>query len=213
MKDDKVKKAKKMISVIAFTVIAVIGLALYFFVIPAVKKVYTTKDEFEEKKLHYENLKDDAANAKIYADLLVNINDNKELLENALIKKGSEVSFIERLEAVAQEVGNEIEIEHRVTTPEKIKISPEDQSAEAIEEQKKQEELEASRVLLMVNIKGNYRTFLEFLYKIENMPNVFRIDSIEVSKGSKAGKYFMEEEYPPDYTEGNILISFIPAKK
>ena len=137
-----------------------------FFVIPAVKKVYATKDDFEEKKLHYENLRNDAANAKSYADLLVNINDNKDLLENALIKKGAEVSFIEKLEGVAKEVGNEIEIEHRKTTPKKIKISPKDQSIEALAEAKKQEKAEASKVQLMVEVRGNYRTFLEFLYKI-----------------------------------------------
>ncbi len=50
-----------------------------FFVIPAVKKVYATKDDFEEKKLHYENLRNDAANAKSYADLLVNINGGFQL--------------------------------------------------------------------------------------------------------------------------------------
>jgi len=210
---DKVQKAKKVVSVIAISMIVVIGLAIYFFAIPAVKKVYTIKDEFEEKKLHYENLRNDAANAESYADLLVNINDNKDLLENALIKKGAEVSFIEKLEGVAQEVGNEIEIEHRKATPKKIKRSPEDQSAEAIAEAKKQEKNEASRVLLMVQVKGNYRTFLEFLYKLENMPYVFEIESIEISKGSRSGKLFLSEEQTPDYTEGNILISFIPSKK
>ena len=212
MDSEKVKKAKKTVSLIATAMVIVTGLMVYFVIIPSVKKVYGTKDEFEEKKIHYDNLKKDAANAQSYADLLVNINNNKELLENSLIEKGDEVLFIEKLEGVADDVGNEIEIEHRKPSPKQIKIAPEDQSAEAIEEQKRQEELEATRVLLLVKVKGNYRTFLEFLYKVENMPYIFEIDSIEVTKGSRKGKLILGEERPPDYTEGEVLISFIPVK-
>jgi Tfp pilus assembly protein PilO len=214
MDGDLVKKAKKIIYTTAFAMVAVIGLATYFFVIPSIKKAFETKDEFEEKKLIFEGLKDDAANSQNYDDLLENIKENQALLENALIEKGDEVIFIEKIESVAEEVGSKIEIEYLKATPKRVKIAPADQSAEALAQQKEQEKQDANRVVLMLKIDGNYRSFLEFLYKIENMPYVFRVESVEIGKGSKSGTMKLgEESEPPDFTQGNVLISFIPAEK
>jgi len=213
MDGDLVKKAKKIIYTTAFAMVVVIGLATYFFVIPSIKKAFENKDEFEEKKLILEGLKDDAANSQNYDDLLENIKENQALLENALIEKGDEVIFIEKIESVAEEVGSEIEIEYLKATPQRAKITPADQSAEALAQQKEQEKQNANKVVLMLKVKGNYRSFLEFLYKIENMPYIFQIESVEVGKGSKSGSLVWDEENPPDYTQGGVLISFIPAAK
>lgn len=204
-------KTKKLIYLVLFLTIATVGLAVFFAVRPTIKKVYVVKDEFEERKLQFEITRKGAANAKSYEDLLVNIKNNEELLENALIKKGVEVEFIEKVEAIASDVGNEVEIEHVETDKKKKVVSANaDQSAEAIEQRKQEELKEQSRIGLVVTAKGNYKNFLEFLYKLENMPNVFEVDSVSVVKGSSRGRLVVDEGEAPDYTEGSVYISFIP---
>lgn len=204
-------KTKKLIYLVFFLTIVTVGLVVFFAVRPTIKKVYTVKDEFEEQKLQFELVRKGAANAKSYEDLLVNIKNNEDLLENALIKKGVEVDFIKKIEAIASDVGNEVEIEHVKTDKKKEIVSANaDQSEEAIKQRKQNELREQSRIGLIVTAKGNYKNFLEFLYKLENMPNVFEIDSVSIIKNRSKGRFTMEEKVALDYTEGNIFISFIP---
>lgn len=214
MESDGANKTKKLVYIALLVVVVAIGLAVFFAAIPGVEKVYTTKDEFEEQKLKHELVRKDAANAKSYADLLVNIKNNQDLLENALIKEGAEVEFIKKIENIANDVGNEVEIEHKEIEVKRVRTpTSADQSAEEIARQKKEAERAKNKIGLLVTVKGNYRNFLEFLYKLENMPNVFEIESVVVGKGRSMGSLVLGEDKAPEYTEGSILISFNPVNQ
>ncbi len=209
---DEISKTKKVIFTTLLVMCAAIGLVMFFVIIPSINKVYSSKDEFEEDKLHFESIKQDAAKAKSYSDLLVNIKDNEDLLENALIKSGAEVMFIERIEAIGGEAGNDVEIKYQTADPKRAKVSAIGQDKKAIEEQKRQEQLEKSRINLLVTTKGNYRSFLKFIYKLENLPYVFQIESVVIDKSRRSKGLVSDEDRLPSYTEGKILISFIPVK-
>lgn len=214
MDEENKIEIKKLICIVLSVVIVAVGLTILFVILPFIEKVHMVKDDLEEEKLVFNLMKDDVTRAESYSGLLVNIKENEDLLENALIKKDEEVAFIKRIEEIARQVGGEILIEPHTVSPKKEKVSILDQSQEAIEERKQEEELKKSRVYLMINIKGNYRTFLEFMYKFENMPYVFDIKSVLVDKGGGTrGSLLNDKEDPLDHTEGHILISFLSVNQ
>ncbi|MEA1925775.1 MAG: hypothetical protein U9M90_00815 [Patescibacteria group bacterium] len=209
---DETGKTKKIIFITLLVMCAVVGLVMFFVIIPSINKMYSSKDELEENKLHFESIKQDVAKEKSYSDLLINIKNNENLLENALIKSGAEVAFIEKIEAIGSEAGNGVEIKYQKIEPKRVKVSVVKQDKETIEKQKRQEQLEKSRINLLITVKGDYGSFLEFIYKLENLPHVFKIESVMIDKGSRSRILTSNEDRLPNYTEGKILISFIPAK-
>ena len=73
-------------------------------------------------------------------------------------------------------------------------------------------EKEKRKVRLALEVRGNYKQFSEFLYKLENMTYVFQIESISVGNSSDrfSSSLRATEEVPIDFTISQIILSFTP---
>lgn len=210
---EALSKTKKIIYTSLALTMAILACLVVFVVVPMVEKAYTAKDEFEIKKLQFEAIRADANDAKRFTDLVASLGEDQELVEKAAIREDSIVGFIEEIELIAFNVGNEIEIVHKkseITRRKAPSILPTDPEQE--KKQKEEEEREKNAVKLELIVMGNYKQFLGFFYKLENMTYVFNIESFKVVKARNSRASRDMEEVPPDHTEGRIVISFIPKE-
>ena len=213
MNNDNAKKSKRVLMIAIIGIILMVFSLIFFVIKPIVKDVYKTRDGFEEDKIKFEIIKKDAAQSNIFVELVDNLGKDQKLVENALIKKDSIVIFIQDIESIAKEIGNKVNISQISTSKSSNAVA----STETEEEKKKRLEdvaKEKNKVRLSLEISGNYKRFLEFLYKLENMTYIFEIESIEISNFS--GRYNNElkasEEAPVDFTIGTIVLSFTPKE-
>lgn len=210
MNDVNVKKTKQVLVISIFAIVAMVGSLIFFVITPIVKSVYQIKDGFEEDKLKFEIIKEDAVQSHVFVELVENLGKDQELVENALIKKDSIIVFIQDTEKISKEVGNEVSISQISTA--KTQKAASNETAEAAKLRLEKEAAEKNKVGLALKVSGNYRQFLEFLYKLENMTYIFEIESIEI--GNSSNRYGAElkaaEEAPIDFTVANVIISFTP---
>lgn len=210
MNDVNVKKTKQVLVISIFAIVAMVGSLIFFVITPIVKSVYQIKDGFEEDKLKFEIIKEDAVQSHVFVELVENLGKDQELVENALIKKDSIIVFIQDTEKISKEVGNEVSISQISTA--KVQKAASNETAEAAKLRLEKEAAEKNKVGLALKVSGNYRQFLEFLYKLENMTYIFEIESIEI--GNSSNRYGAElkaaEEAPIDFTVANVIISFTP---
>ncbi len=212
MNSSSVKKSKQVLVISIISIIVMVISLVLFVISPIVESVYQTKDDFEEDKMKFEIIKKDAVQSQVFVELVDNLGKDQKLVENALIKKDSIVIFIQDTEKISKEVGNSVNISQisAVKASKAASSETEEDKAKRLAELAK----EKNKVRLSLEITGNYKQFLEFLYKLENMTYVFEIESIEV--GNSSNKYISElkatEEYPVDFTIGKVTLSFTPKE-
>lgn len=204
---------KIVLVVIALVITLVVAALVFFLAIPRAKKVYEARDNFEEQKLRFDIIKKDTLKSREYAELIANLKEEQNLLEKALIQKDNEVGFIEEIEGVADQVGNSVKIDYIPYV--KKKVAPSVFADQAtLEKQEQEEELEKKKVKLKLEVKGNYQQFLQFFYRLENLPFVFYVDSIYVvgSGQQQEGQLVQkgEEKLSSDHTTTEIKIHFTP---
>lgn len=210
MNKDSNKKSKQILIISIIITIGVIISLIFFIIKPIVVGVYKTKDVFEEDKLKLEIIKKDAMQSHVFIELVDNLGRDQKLVENALIEKDSIVIFIQDVEKIAKEVGNEVGIAQLATV--KTKKTASDETKQKATENSKESATEKNKVRLELEVKGNYRQFSEFLYKLENMTYVFQVEALEVTNSSDrlGSSLRATEELPIDFTTGKIVLSFIP---
>jgi len=204
------KKSKQMLIGTIFFIVAVVFALLFFVVNPIIKDVYTTRDQFEEDKIEFKAIKKDADQSHVFVDLVENLGKDQELVENALIKKESVVLFIQDIEKISRELGNEVQIAQ--LPAQKAQKAPSQETPEQKKARLALIEVEKKKVRLSLKVEGNYKNFLRFLYKLENMTYVFKVDSINIGNASdRFGDTLKStEENPIDFTVGKIAVSFTP---
>jgi hypothetical protein len=206
-------KTKKIVFGALALMVVVLACSIIFLVFPMVKKVYENKDGFEEKKLEFDAIRKDAAEAKKFSDLVSDLGQGQELVEKAVINEDSIVEIIREIEGISMEVGNEIEIVHKKVVSKRSAPSVLNPDPEAEKARKEAEQREKNTVRLEVIVHGNYKQFLAFFYKLENMTYVFNIESFKViGSRSSAGILSKDEDVPLDWTKGSVVVSFVPKK-
>ncbi len=213
MNNNSVKKSKQVLVIAIFAILVMVVSLVFFVITPIIKSVYQTKDAFEEDKIKFETIKKDAIQSQVFVELVDNLGKDQKLVENALIKKDSIVVFIQDVEEISKEVGNNVSIS-QISSIKAQKVAS-TETEEAAQERMAQLQKEKNKVRLSLEIGGSYKQFLEFLYKLESMTYIFEIESISV--GNSSSKYNFEmkstEEVPVDFTVGNIILSFTPKEE
>ena len=199
-------KIKNSIYLTLFLVLIIIVFLFVFVLVPSVKKAYSTKDELDHKKLQFERMQGDAVKAKEYSELVAGLQEEEEMLGRAIIKREDIVSFFKELELISERSGNSISISHvkEVGTPKEL----EDPTLTNVERAQKEAILK-NTVRLLIVVEGNYRQFLDFFYKVNNMPYIFDIQSVSVKSAEQANVLVDVDQIVSDYTNAEIKISFI----
>lgn len=187
---------------IAVGYLLVVSILIYLLGIPFLNKIKNKTDNIQQRLL--DNQLDEAKLNKIndleeqYAYL-----ENKEGALEVILDSQEEVSFIERLENLATETGNTM----------KLSVVEQDSSSKTKNTQSvKKKENEKTSVMdsltydkylsFQINLKGDYASFLQFLYRLENSPNYVNIISLEVKK-----EEVREESNGDTHRFGDIFIA------
>jgi len=187
-------------------VIVVLVVLVVFIVKPNIESAYRKKDELDQKKLQLQSMQKDAIKAREFSNLVAGLKAEAEVFEKAIIKRDSMVSFFKELELISERAGNKISISHlEVTEQMKKAIDPNLTNVERARE----EALLKNTIRLLITVEGGYQQFLEFFYKVNNMPYVFDVGSVEIKNARQANVMLDEGENKAKYTRAEITISFI----
>lgn len=172
------EKRKIWITVLGY--VALVFAFFYFGVVALIGKIRMNSDEVQ-KRLIDEEVKE-AKLAKI-PEMERNHEAFGEKDLKAVLASEREIDFIKKLESLAEETGNEID----------LKIKENDDQKEASKLPKKDADKEEiknnlpsdSYLVMLINLEGNYSGLVNFIHKLENAENYVNIVSIE-SKKEKA---------------------------
>jgi hypothetical protein len=172
------KKHNILVSVSGF---CVLFLLLIFFVIrPLESKIQSSFVEIQKKII------DDGLNvARIQKipemnRVETNFSENKDNL-NVILSSGDEVDCIKRLEALANETGNKIDLKIDEAVPGSNVKAP---VAKKDPEDIKSNLTYSKFISLQINLEGDYEQMINFVKKIENMGYYINILSLESVKFS-----------------------------
>jgi len=161
-----------------------IGVSGYFVVVPLLKKITERRDEIEENRLKQEIKKQRLEELPRLAKQYTEISNQQKKLD-VLLERQQAVVLIERLEELAKNTENEIQ----------IVVQEDAQSKKAVESKSKN----APKVLALVDtlpskdflrlkitLTGNYAGAFKFIYSLEALE--YYADVVEISIGQAKGK-------------------------
>lgn len=199
-------------------------LLVIFLAVPFTKKLYTSKDELELEKLTLNEIKNDFSQQDKYKNLRESIDKSKALLETAILKESTVVTFIESLERTAKDTGNQITIAP-YTPPKQKKTATEDSPAPAKTDADKSAATSAATnkntanenkagQYFQLTVRGGYSQLLSYLAKLESMGYLFKIESLDAKTSAGVNNVSLvnlqdqgkEEDAGP--LETKIIISF-----
>ncbi len=193
--DIKAGRQKTLLTFFSFSILSI--LLIYFLVIPITRKVYQQKDFLEEAKL---TLSRDQENIDEYRSDLEYLENNSFLNEGLEVNENNRVELIEFLEEIAKKESLELKIETFGVT---------------INRNVKSENNGVGKTILKLSLRGDYESFLVFVYQLQNSKYIVNIDKLIVEDFDEAKmrnikKDFLPEELPE--IEGEIVISFNEQK-
>lgn len=186
-------------------VVATAGLIVF----PMMKKLYAKKGSLEEKNNFSQNIKADLLRERDYDAFRKNMDDQKTIIDSAMIDKELVVSLIEKIEKIAHESGNEISI-NQYQPPKKKKKTADEM---AVDSQNTPQEADTNKKMnfLQIDLFGDYGNFLHFLHKLENMDYALRVDYLQTKVREKKIMN-LEETAKNGSLESKIIIGFDIAK-
>lgn len=194
------KKYKSWISGLLF--VLVVAGAIVFIAKPLVARIVAISDEIQKKAI--DNQINQARIAKIpemKAQHELFASEAERL--NVVVDAGSEVDFIKRLELLAEETGNKIDlkIDEEAATQKGAKavakkessdttVTEKDASGSATKAKKDLEDIKANLpsafyLMLHINLEGNYAGFMNFLRQLENFNYYANVVSLNLVKAEK----------------------------
>ncbi len=171
------KKQREFIAVTLFFL--VLGVVGYFAVVPLLKKITATKDAIEENKIKQEMKKQRLQELPKIAQQYDEVNRQQKKID-ILLDKQQAVVLIERLEGLAQETNNKIQIvaqedpQSKKTAESKSKTAP--KVIALIDTLPRKDYLK-----LKVTLTGDYNGVLKFIHSLESLEHY--ADIIELNIG------------------------------
>ena len=187
---------------IILTAYALVAAALvYFLVIPLVAGIRSKSDDIQEKMIDSQINQSRLSNIPQMEKDYAAFQDKKDLF-NVVLNANDEVSFIKKLESLAQETGNAITLQVDNTNQ---------KPAVATNVKKKdlgiKDSLSYSNyVSMQINLTGNYAGLVNFMHKLENDDHYVNIISMDLSKTTQT-----EEGNAPAQTQSSGFGVFAPS--
>ncbi|MDO9231338.1 MAG: hypothetical protein Q7U36_02510 [bacterium] len=208
------KKNKLMLITLGYAVI--FSVVVYFLVLPLVAKTKLTSTQIQEKivdqKIEDTKLSNLPQMNKDWEDFKAQKNSVEVILS-----PGSEISFIESIDSIAQKSGNliDLKIGDQVDPKEVEKIKA---SAKKNKEQKgvMDEIVYTSYFPMQINLRGDYQSLLNFVHMLENghfYVNVISINSKKqtVDNTSSNTSMFSSEKEKEKNNAKETIVSAINA--
>jgi DNA-binding protein H-NS len=206
----QIKLRENLIIIVVLIAAIVIVVAGFLLIKPLVIKVFETKDELESKKLIRDKISRQAENILELKQQQEDYNTYWNLIDQALIKSDEEIELIRALEDKAK--SSEMEITIKPYTPPKKKKSP--GSIAMKKENVSSSTTAGKRTYLAIALQGDYYDFLTYLYCLENMKFVFKIEALDIKSverqlvSSSSKPSLKTIPAPSGQIQANVLISY-----
>lgn len=171
---------KNKLSIIIISYLIVFGLLIYFAARPLVKRIESVSSQIQEKIVD-QKIEDERLNSLPQMEKDWEYFESQKGVADVMLSPGSEISFIESIDSVAQKSGNvmDLKIGDQVDPKEIAKIKA--GAKKSKEEKGIMDEINYNNYFPMqINIRGDYSNLVNFLHMIENehfYVNIIGIDS------------------------------------
>ncbi|MFZ2192758.1 MAG: hypothetical protein WAV31_00755 [Candidatus Moraniibacteriota bacterium] len=178
------KKYKSLVYIFVFIVFAI---PLFYFVTTLLfKNIQSRADKIQEKIIDNSLEKQKIEKIPQMEEINAEFEKNKDAI-NSILNVSENVGFIEYIEKLAENTGNEITIEmidSNGNTKVNTKVSSKSLSSKGKEVEKSLEEKLTYRnyFSMQINLTGDYPKLLNFVHKLENSQNYVNIIALNVKK-------------------------------
>lgn len=168
------KKHKFWLSIMSYALF--LALVFLFGIHPLVKKIVITSDAIQEKIINDEI--DQARIAKIpeMENALQSFNDKENDL-NVILSENSEIDFIKKLEVMAENTNNKIDLKIDEKNP-NVAVAAKSKDRESIINTFPSNKY----IVAQINLEGGYSELINFIHKLENFSYYVSIISIDAIK-------------------------------
>jgi hypothetical protein len=172
------KRYKFYLNISIFAIL--LGVGLFFGASWLVKKIKTTADLIQERII------DDEINQMRIAKIpemesVQQLFNEKESDFNVILDENSEVDFIKKLESLAENTGNRINL--KILEGEKKDTAPAVKGAKEKSGEEIKKNLASDKyIIIQINLEGDYMKLLNFIHKLETFNYYANIVSIDVVK-------------------------------
>jgi hypothetical protein len=155
--------------------LAVLVLVLFFAILPLQKSIQKNSDEIQMKIIDDNISKSRISKIPEMEKVEASFAENKENL-NIILNSNNEVDFIKKIEALAEETGNKIDL--TIDDPASKNQKP---AAVSKDQADIKNNLPYSKYLsIQINLEGDYAGTLNFIHKLENMNYYVNIISLNM---------------------------------
>lgn len=168
--------------------VATAVLILVFVVRPLIQRIEANSEEVQKKIIDDEINLAKIAKLPEAREIHENFDQEKQNL-NVIIDSDREVNFIEKMEALAEETGNKIELKitENYTSEQVNKNSTSGKDKKEIDDIRSK--LPYNKYLVMqVNLTGDYGNLVNFVYKLENFDYYVNLLSLSLSKETQGSE-------------------------
>lgn len=174
------QKKREIITV--FVYISAIAALSYFFVLPLLSRISSTKDQIQEENIKQEIKQQQISELPKMENQYAILQDNEKLVD-VLLDKNDAIVLIERLEKLAQDSGNEIAISiqdvaiQKNTPPAKVAQSKTNTDDELIRGLPSTDYLQ-----MKITLTGNYNAIVKFTQSLESFEYYCDIVAIQIKQ-------------------------------
>lgn len=177
-------------------ILALFAAALFFLAIsPLIRKTRAVADLIQEKIIDSQVSQSRISKIPEMKDAQ-NLIQEKEASFKVILDENNEVDFIKKLEAMADETGNKIELKitdnpaaAKTGAQPQAPIRPEAANNKKIDPDDIMANLPYDKyIVVQINLEGNYPQLLNFVHKLENMDYYVNVISISAKKSAREQK-------------------------
>ena len=215
-----IKKFDKKICLLALAALAVAGFLIWLAFCWQLEKIRNISDDIQKKQLDSQVQQERRQGILALGKELGDVEKNQREMGVMLADKEDAVPFLEALEALATETGNSIKISvfdlSKMKSPTVKKPAAAESDAESTKDIQKEAQAQkkadpksakqdfSDQMGFSVELTGEYRSLVDFLTKLENVPYFVRVYNFQIKKSTPQSQTQAGQSPPPNAENKNI---------
>lgn len=172
-----IQKQKELVVISAY--IIVIIMLIYFVVVPLVSKINETNDQIQKERINQNMIEQKIAELPKIQQQYNTILEKENIID-VFLDKNEEVGLIEKIEKLAQDTDNKIEISVQSNQPQTK--NTDNKKKKKVEETLVSKLPSTDYLQMQIILNGSYNDMLNFIRRLENMENYSDIIKIKIEQ-------------------------------
>ncbi len=177
----------KKFYLVSAVIVLTAAFLVWYCVAVQTKKIITTSEDIQKENLNSLAQEEKSKKIRQMRSEWSDIEDSRKKMELTLIGRDDMVSLIESLENTAVDTGNQIEIDvydlKKLKAKNKRTVSGNKNAKknnEAKKEDKNNQDIK-DKLGFSLELKGTFRSLIDFLNKVENFPYFIKVHSLDIN--------------------------------